>query len=64
LNEVSGGCSPTGRSPEDIGAATQTLDHVDAMIGEPPDLHQAILELRQSLSTVNSLTGRSTRRSM
>ena len=32
--------------------ANQTLDHVDAMIGEDrPDLHQAVLELRQSLAT-------------
>ena len=38
--------------------ANQTLAHVDAMIGENrPDLHAAILELRQSLATVISLTG-------
>ena len=38
--------------------ANQTLDHVDAMIGENrPDVHQAVLELRQSLATVGSLTG-------
>ena len=39
--------------------ATQTLDHLDAVIGENrPDLHQAVLELRQSLGTLTSLTGR------
>lgn len=38
--------------------ANQTLDHIDGMIGENrPDLHQAVLQLRQSLTTVNSLTG-------
>ena len=39
--------------------ANQTLDHVDAMIGENrPDIHQAVLELRESLATVTTLTGR------
>lgn len=38
--------------------ANQTLDHVDAMIGEDrPDIHQSVIELRQSLATVNTLTG-------
>jgi phospholipid/cholesterol/gamma-HCH transport system substrate-binding protein len=60
LNEVSGRLQPVLDDLRKTSAqATQTLDHVDAMIGENrPDLHQAILELRQSLSTVNSLTGR------
>ncbi len=46
--------------------ANQTLDHVDAMIGEDrPDIHQAVLELRQSLATVNDVSrGGSIRRSM
>ncbi len=39
--------------------ANQTLDHVDAMIGEDrPDLHASVLELRQSLASVTTLTGR------
>jgi ABC-type transporter Mla subunit MlaD len=39
--------------------ANQTLDHVDAMIGENrPDLHASVLELRQSLASVTTLTGR------
>ena len=39
--------------------ANQTLDHVDAMIGENrPDLRQAVQELRASLASVSTLTGR------
>jgi phospholipid/cholesterol/gamma-HCH transport system substrate-binding protein len=39
--------------------ANQTLDHADQLIGENrPDLRAAIAELRQTLTTVNSLTGR------
>ena len=39
--------------------ANQTLDHVDAMIGEDrPDLHASVLELRQSLTSLSTLTGR------
>jgi phospholipid/cholesterol/gamma-HCH transport system substrate-binding protein len=39
--------------------ASLTLDHLDATIGENrPDLHQAVLELRRSLATAISLTGR------
>ncbi len=41
------------------GQASQTLDHLDAAIGENrPDLHQAVLELRQALATAQSLTSR------
>ncbi len=60
LNEVSGRLQPVLDDLRKTSAqATQTLDHVDALIGENrPDVHQAILELRQSLGTVNSLTGR------
>ena len=60
LNEVSGRLQPVLDDLRKTSAqAIQTLDHVDAMIGENrPDLHQAILELRQSLATVTSLTGR------
>ena len=60
LNEVSGRLQPVlDDLRKTSGQATQTLDHVDSMIGENrPDLHQAILELRGSLATVTSLTGR------
>ncbi len=60
LNEVSGRIQPVLDDLRKTAAqATQTLDHVDALIDENrPDLHQAILQLRQSLAAVNSLTGR------
>ncbi len=60
LNEVSGRLQPVLDDLEKTSAtANQALDHVDAMIGEDrPDLHQAVLELRQSLATVVNLTGR------
>jgi phospholipid/cholesterol/gamma-HCH transport system substrate-binding protein len=60
LNEASGQIQPVLDDLRKTAAqANQTLDHVDAMIGENrPDLHQSILELRQSLATVTSLTGR------
>ena len=60
LNEVSGRLQPVLDDLRKTAAqAIQTLDHVDAMIGENrPDLHQAILELRRSLAMVTSLTGR------
>jgi phospholipid/cholesterol/gamma-HCH transport system substrate-binding protein len=60
LNEVSGRLQPVLDDLRKTSAqANQTLDHVDAMIGENrPDLRQAVLELRQSLATVTSLTGR------
>ena len=60
LNEVSGRLQPVLDDLRKTEAqATQTLDHVDTVIGENrPDLHQAVLELRQSLATVTSLTGR------
>jgi phospholipid/cholesterol/gamma-HCH transport system substrate-binding protein len=60
LNEVSGGLQPVLDDLRKTSAqATQTLDHVDGLIGENrPDIHEAILELRQSLATVTSLTGR------
>jgi phospholipid/cholesterol/gamma-HCH transport system substrate-binding protein len=60
INEVSGRLQPVlDDLRKTFATATQTLDHVDAMIGEDrPDLHQAVQELRQSLATVGSLTGR------
>ena len=60
INEVSGRLQPVlDDLRKTFVTATQTLDHVDAMIGEDrPDLHQAVQELRQSLATVGSLTGR------
>lgn len=39
--------------------ANEALSHVDSLIGENrQDIHQAILDLRRSLVTVNDLTGR------
>ena len=60
LNEVSARLQPVLDDLQKTSAtANQALDHVDAMIGEDrPDLHQAVLELRQSLATVANLTGR------
>jgi len=60
LNDVSGRLQPVLDDLRKTSAtANQTLDHVDAMIGEDrPDIHQAVQELRQSLATVGSLTGR------
>jgi phospholipid/cholesterol/gamma-HCH transport system substrate-binding protein len=38
--------------------ANKTLEHVDAMIGEDrPDVHKAILQLRQELDSLQDLTG-------
>lgn len=37
--------------------ANQTLDHIDQLIGENrPDIHKAVLQLRESLASVNDLT--------
>jgi phospholipid/cholesterol/gamma-HCH transport system substrate-binding protein len=60
LNEVSGHLQPVLDDLRKTSAqATETLDHIDAMIGENrPDIHQAVLELRRSLVIVTSLTGR------
>jgi phospholipid/cholesterol/gamma-HCH transport system substrate-binding protein len=60
LNAVSARLQPVLDDLQKTSAtANQALDHVDAMIGEDrPDLHQAVLELRQSLTTVVNLTGR------
>ena len=60
VNELSGKLQPVLDDLRKTSArAYQALDHVDAMIGENrPDLHHAVLELRQSLATVSSLTGR------
>jgi phospholipid/cholesterol/gamma-HCH transport system substrate-binding protein len=60
LNEASGRLQPVLDDLRKTSAqANQTLEHVDAMIGENrPDLHQAVLELRRSLAMVTSLTGR------
>lgn len=39
--------------------ANQTLDHIDGMIGENrPDIHKAVLQLRESLASVTDLTGK------
>jgi phospholipid/cholesterol/gamma-HCH transport system substrate-binding protein len=38
--------------------ANQTLDHVDALVTEDrPEIHQAIIELRQNLAQLQKLTG-------
>ena len=60
LNAVSARLQPVLDDLQKTSAtANQALDHVDAMIGEDrPDLHQAVQELRQSLTTVVNLTGR------
>jgi phospholipid/cholesterol/gamma-HCH transport system substrate-binding protein len=39
--------------------ANETLAHVDSMIGEDrPDIHQAVIELRGTLSSMTELTGK------
>ena len=60
LNDVSGRLQPVLDDLRKTSAeANQALDHVDAMIGEDrPDLHEAVLQLHRSLTTVTSLTGR------
>jgi len=60
LNKVSAQLQPVLDDLRKTSAqANQTLDHVDAMIGEDrPDIHQSVIELRQSLATVTTLTGR------
>ena len=60
LNEASGRLQPVLDDLRKTSAqATQTLDRLDEVISENrPDLHQAVLELRQSLAAVTSLTGR------
>jgi ABC-type transporter Mla subunit MlaD len=38
--------------------ANQALDHVDALVGENrPEIHKAILDLRQNLAQLQQLTG-------
>jgi ABC-type transporter Mla subunit MlaD len=38
--------------------ANQTLDHVDALVGENrPEIHKAVLDLRQNLAQLQQLTG-------
>jgi phospholipid/cholesterol/gamma-HCH transport system substrate-binding protein len=40
------------------GQANKTLEHVDALIAEDrPDIHKAILQLRQDLDSIQDLTG-------
>jgi phospholipid/cholesterol/gamma-HCH transport system substrate-binding protein len=60
LNDASGELQPVLDDLRKTSAqANQTLDHLDATIAENrPDLRQAVLELRQSLATAVSLTGR------
>jgi len=41
------------------GQANQALNHIDEMIGENrPDIRQVVIELRESLATVEDITGR------
>lgn len=60
LNDVSTKLQPVLDDLRKTAAkANDTIDHVDALIGENrPDIHQAILDLRRVLATVNTLTGR------
>jgi phospholipid/cholesterol/gamma-HCH transport system substrate-binding protein len=60
LNDASGRVRPVLDDIRKTSAqANQTLDHLDSMIGEDrPDLHQSLLELRASLASVTTLTGR------
>jgi phospholipid/cholesterol/gamma-HCH transport system substrate-binding protein len=60
LNDASGQLQPFLDDLRKTSAqASLTLDHLDATIGENrPDLHQAVLDLRRSLATAISLTGR------
>lgn len=60
LNDVSAKLQPVLDDLRKTAAkATETIDHVDAVIGENrPDIHQAILQLRHVLATVTTLTGR------
>jgi phospholipid/cholesterol/gamma-HCH transport system substrate-binding protein len=40
------------------GQANKTLEHIDALIAEDrPDIHKAILQLRQDLDSIQDLTG-------
>jgi phospholipid/cholesterol/gamma-HCH transport system substrate-binding protein len=60
LNDASGQLQPLLDDLRKTAAtANQALDHVDALIGEDrPDIHVALVELRQSLTTAVSLAGR------
>ncbi|HET9401564.1 MAG TPA: MlaD family protein [Candidatus Acidoferrales bacterium] len=59
INKVSAKLDPVVDDLRKTAAqANQTLDHIDQLIGENrPDIHQAVLQLRQSLASVNDLTG-------
>jgi phospholipid/cholesterol/gamma-HCH transport system substrate-binding protein len=60
LNDVSGRLQPVLDDLRKTSAqANQVLDHVDGVLAENrPDIHQAILRLRESLTTVTTLTGK------
>jgi phospholipid/cholesterol/gamma-HCH transport system substrate-binding protein len=60
LNEVSQRLVPLVEDLKRTSAqASQSLDHIDAMVGENrKDVRQSVSELRQLLATVNQLTGR------
>jgi len=60
LNDVSGQLKPVlDDLRKTSNQATQAIDHIDALVGENrPDVHQAVQDLRRSLSTVTDLTGR------
>jgi phospholipid/cholesterol/gamma-HCH transport system substrate-binding protein len=60
LNEVSQRLVPLVEDLKKTWArASQSLDHIDAMVGENrKDVRQSVSELRQLLATVNELTGR------
>jgi phospholipid/cholesterol/gamma-HCH transport system substrate-binding protein len=60
LNEVSQRLAPLVEDLKKTSAqASQSLDHIDAMVGENrKDVRQSVSELRQLLATVNELTGK------
>jgi phospholipid/cholesterol/gamma-HCH transport system substrate-binding protein len=60
LNEVSQRLVPLVEDLKRTSTqASQSLDHIDAMVGENrKDVRQSVSELRQLLATVNELTGR------
>jgi len=60
LNDVSGQLQPVLDDLRKTAAqANKALEHIDGLVGENrPDVHQAVVDLRRSLATVTTLTGR------
>src|SRR5215467_5323064 len=62
LNQVEAASHKMGPLLDDLrktsAQANQALDHVDALVGENrPEIHKAILDLRQNLAQLQQLTG-------